>query len=468
MDERMMLFGPEDGLHFRLVWEHPAPNGTPAEATRGWLQAWLAGEPIWGKRPQGEEPGLLWTWIELVEHLAKAWPYLAWEECDPLGLMCDEPEPLRQVAEERWSATSTDIRDREELELYQYIETHDLSSALNGATVAPLWLRREGNNMLMTSRGRHLRAPLAEVLSTLGSLGNEVANRVRGMSSPRADAAVEAWDGREAETDRRAFAIATGMSADDLELPEISAWNTGLAESEYLAAARMSAGTLSPAQVRELLKLLRTVPQSWTRPIDELAANAKQALCGSGAASAYDQGYEVARWFRAHRGLRPEDRVEPEKILSDWGIEVEDVAIDCKQLDAVSVWGPGHGPAILVNRKGLHGRSLGKRATLAHEIAHILLDRADALPVAEVLGGRVSPFVEARARAFAAEFLAPRSAVGPRIAGAVDPAAAVGDLRREFGASAEIIAWQALNSRIGLGAATLAYLRTLLPNQGRR
>ena len=69
------------------------------------------------------------------------------------------------------------------------------------------------------------------------------------------------------------------------------------------------------------------------------------------------------------------------------------------------------------------------RATFAHEIAHLLLDRTTALPLAEVLGGRPVGNTEERARAFAAQLLLPKEEAGQALANAADPAHTVDQLQ---------------------------------------
>ena len=53
---------------------------------------------------------------------------------------------------------------------------------------------------------------------------------------------------------------------------------------------------------------------------------------------------------------------------------------------------------MLLNLDARYASSSGRRrATLAHEICHLLVDRGSALPLVEVLGGRTAEHVERRA-----------------------------------------------------------------------
>lgn len=92
----------------------------------------------------------------------------------------------------------------------------------------------------------------------------------------------------------------------------------------------------------------------------------------------------------------------------------------------------------------------GRRATLAHEIAHLLVDRSGSLPLAEVLGGARTPSrAESRAGAFAAELLLPRSIAAPKMINAEeDPEGQVRVLQRTYGVSKVVVAGQAYNGAL--------------------
>ena len=117
-------------------------------------------------------------------------------------------------------------------------------------------------------------------------------------------------------------------------------------------------------------------------------------------------------------------------------------------LDAIAAWGDRHGPAVLINTApgamALHEHR--RRTSLAHEICHLLLDRSGALPLVEVLGGRTPEMVEQRARAFAAEFLLPRSVAADAVRAGSDLEKVVVELSEKYCLSQELVAWQITNS----------------------
>ena len=106
-----------------------------------------------------------------------------------------------------------------------------------------------------------------------------------------------------------------------------------------------------------------------------------------------------------------------------------------------------------------------RRATLAHEICHLLVDSASSLPLVEVLGGRTAKHVEQRARAFAAELLLPREVAGQEFSHYEGDEARVARLlRARFGVSSELLAWQAKNSEYALAPQTRRFLSSLVGN----
>jgi Zn-dependent peptidase ImmA (M78 family) len=176
----------------------------------------------------------------------------------------------------------------------------------------------------------------------------------------------------------------------------------------------------------------------------------------------FEQGYRVAMWLRERLSISRAP-IDPTALLADWGVGLAHEELPTRLIDAVACWGPVHGPEVIVNSTGRHSSGLaGRRATLAHEIAHLLIDRHKFLPLAEVLGGRMPRATEARARAFAAELLLPRSVAGEALAISKDPESDVRRLCRRYSVSREIVAWQARNSMVPLRASVAAHLRRLV------
>lgn len=474
MDEPVILGDPAH-LQFELRWEvatMPAA-ATAADATRGTLRAHLAGRPVWGSNPE-RPSGFTWTWVELLEHLARHWAFILIEEGDPLGLGVP-PEQLRAKVEERWSAITEEQQAAEEELLWSYLQSHDLSSALAGAYPTSMWLTREGNSLRVACKNIVVSVPLHEGRTILSELGDAIAERLSGVAvDPRAGAAIAAWTARETIQPRQLVQIATGLEGDAIDsLTDVVAVTTlefddAFRPDEYLAVARMAGSALAPSELSNLFSIIRAQPEVWTGPLDRAAEGVAAVLTQVRDKPLYDQGRAAARWLREHLSISEQHRTDPEEILTRWNVPLVDIKLSSAQLDAVSVWGPRRGPAVILNRKGPHGRFNGRRATVAHEIGHLVMDRSDALPVAEVMGGRMSSRVEARARAFAAEFLVPERVAGQEVLEAAtmsELGEVVNRVAERYGASRELVAWQVYNALDRRPPPMVAtYLRSLVTN----
>jgi Zn-dependent peptidase ImmA (M78 family) len=211
----------------------------------------------------------------------------------------------------------------------------------------------------------------------------------------------------------------------------------------------MACNQLSPNELTRVFSRIRQIEQQRTPALDVLSEEAISFLDGLKTVfQSYDQGYELARWLREQPGIIVNDTtVNPEAIVRQWGVIVQELSVNEPNFEALAFWGPRHGPGVIVNSLGKRfDRPAALRSILAHEICHLLIDRSNALPLAEVLDGRVSSFLEQRARAFGAEFLLPQKYVVQKFQREDNIYDAMRDLSLRFGASFEIVAWQARNS----------------------
>lgn len=209
----------------------------------------------------------------------------------------------------------------------------------------------------------------------------------------------------------------------------------------------MSAGHLDFNTQRAVLQRILETPPSHCQELDDLSMCLKAAFDERG--PPFAQGYWIASWLRAKLGLVTEKPVDPMQLLIDWGVEVAAFDLGDGGLEAIATWGPRHGPVVL--HRPACDQSQGDaqsypltrlRATLAHEICHLLIDRDRALPVAEVLGGASPEYPEKRARAFAAELLLPRDSAAAAVREQRTLEEAVDTLRSRFQVSRELACWQ--------------------------
>ncbi|CAA7618408.1 putative DNA-binding protein [Magnetospirillum sp. LM-5] len=454
-----MIFGVPDGLHAELTWL-PCPDGAlPGVVSRTWgaLKLWVDAETcVWGSDGDPVE----WNWNDLLAFLADAWAALVFEEQRPFsGLDEIVLGNLRDQIEQRWTTfdNEADI-DQQDERLRAFECRHDLARALRGAEVPSLLLLRSGNQMIVGSGLREWRQPVDDVLSCLEGLAGHIRSRLATMAE--ASPLIAAWDSRKERCAQEGFRLASGLDearlkriwpAKNQNLPRPA--NTNL--PELAVAARMMDGVLKDSDIGRLLAELGKLHPTRTQGLD---THADLCRIHSGLLSESEpraQGERGAVWLRRHRQMADASRFDPAQFLTEHSVEIIERKLGTRKIDAVAVWGPSHGPAVIVNTEGQRSsQPAGRNFSLAHEIGHLLMDRRQGLPVAEVLIGkkwtRVDRRLETRANAFAAELLAPKAAVNRMFCECFSDHSVLetsldswmSRVAEHFQASYELIAWQ--------------------------
>lgn len=464
------MIGDPKHLAFEIAW-----TPEPADARGlGWgdFVVWFAGSPLWTSAAQGQP--VAWTWIDLVEHLARAWGHLLYEEVYPFGLTAADPEALRTHAKLASvpGKTATEVEDA----VHAFQHRHDLAAGLKGIDLPPIWLVREGTLMRIRAEKRDLWRPCDEVLATLTALVEAV--RARTVTpAARAKAAFERWDAREPHRELVLW-LQTGLSTEDLRrwAPQnvkdpLAWWGTTTPSAQrtssgrarrasgrqlsYLdmiraddtplrAVARLSQSLAESTRIA-VVRAISCVSSSPTPELDELAKAAVPVIDAFVDQVPHQQGYRLALWLRSKLAIAEDGQVNPETLLRRWGVIVQNLDRLEPSLDAVACWG-NRGPAVLINPGGQHAVSrAGRAATLAHEIGHLIMDSQRSLPLAEVFGGATPLHLEQRARAFAAELLLPREVAGLQVMRASSLEKAAATLRSSYGVSTEVVGWQIRN-----------------------
>ena len=373
-------FGDGDGLEIVVHWDDLAQARTSDERTAGRLRLSIWGTPIWSAGDDADE-GVWSTWIDLAEHLAGKWPRIEWEQGDPLGLNCD-PDRLLAEARKRWEIEERD-EVTEERAVWQFLQAHDLA-AVGGIQLPSVHLLRMGNLMrVFVAQNRSFPLPFAATIGVLTGFVDHVVDRVR-EADDRGRALAKRWSARTHLDEEVFLRLATGMDVASLRklagresLGEVFELTRERSDNELLAVARMAARTVSASDIQKVLRHVRQIerPRGGHAVLDALAVEARAELASVGTAVRHVQGFEVARWLRRTLG-NERGRVDPGRLLESWGISIQEINLEAGVLDAVCVWGGAHAPTILLNRNGRRaGRTKGRNATLAHEIAHLLVDR---------------------------------------------------------------------------------------------
>lgn len=444
-------------IELQITWCDPEP-GLDGVAL-GWGSAMLVinGAPVWFGEGTTPQP-LAWSWIELLEFLATKWAYLTTEQSYPMNLMPDEPRNLRKVFALNKPHLDSEV-DRYDEEIFRFEGRHDLSRALRGISVPSVFIVREGNDAWVTTDDVAARFPMAEVVHDLEAIGRSIAARLVGNPSRRAEDALKAWNERQSVKTGLLIRLVTGiaqdefqrgLSSDDLKFWELE--DAIGADSEIASAARMMKGGFGSAEDRfTIINAIRQLPKADTSRLDEYSSKLLRELREN--PEPYEEGYDLAGLVRSE--FQISDKAEPDRILEHFGVRTVPVVVS-RSVDAVGCWGPKHGPAIVINRQGKHASTpLGCRATLAHELCHLLVDRARSLPLAEVLGGKSPYRTERRANAFAAELLLPRWAAKEAFKKHRDVGPALDEVRAKYAVSKALAAAQLKNSNSGVYSAGL-------------
>lgn len=400
-----------------------------------------------------------WTWLDLLEWLAKHWSALLLEQSYPFNMSTLGMHTLMRDLEQRWEDMPEERIEDEEEQALQFLSRHDLVSAFKGIYFPSMYLLRLGNTLQvsLTETNVTYSLNLETAVQALEAIAEGIVEHVQAYAQQlgRAQAAIELWQARQQNFAQKRLVLSTGLSQQNLE--ELNAtcaefWEVNktnsLEETELMAAARMTSGKLTIAQQKNVFDLIRELPLQSTPALDQLSGELKQVFKEVGAL--YDQGYWVATWLRRRLNKALDQPVQPAEILKAWNVNLQDFKLENSGLDALACWGDKHGPAILINQveESSAAHKFGENSTLAHEICHLLLDRGDTLPVAEVLNGNSPEHLEKRARAFAAEFLLPRDTAAQIVQKTESLKESIEQLSNTYRVSEQLVSLQIKNSSI--------------------
>lgn len=140
----------------------------------------------------------------------------------------------------------------------------------------------------------------------------------------------------------------------------------------------------------------------------------------------WSQGYTLAEELHERLGGRfiEEHSVDIAGLVRHFGVTLRDCELTDPNTRGVSIAGPRHRPAIVVNRRNpMNQSSAGRRFTLAHELCHLLFDRDAGQQLAVASGPWAPRETEQRANAFAAMLLMPTRLVQRAVASLTVPLA---------------------------------------------
>ncbi len=124
----------------------------------------------------------------------------------------------------------------------------------------------------------------------------------------------------------------------------------------------------------------------------------------------WESGYRLARLVRERLGLAQFEKIAIELVLENLGVETHELSFESTEVLGACIGTPGFCPMVVLNTNCKDSSGLsGKRVTLAHELCHLLFDRAGMRSLARFEGGSADSdrLIEMRANAFAVELLVP-------------------------------------------------------------
>lgn len=423
---------------------------------------------------------------DLLSHLTEFWKPLLLRQTYPLGLNPARPSELTYQARRRWAEKPEEQAAAEDEILERFAECHDLSRCFAGYFDLPsLWLIRRGEQFIVEGPGGASTIPFAAACEGLSCIGDTIAKRLEGAAERWSDL-VTAWREREAGESLNLLRwstsldldVAASLAKEGLLRPPETLAEAANDNDELRLAARM-ASALPLDQIRNVLELVRAFPSVDAPALTELAKVTRAYFDADlSDLRPFEQGEGLAQFVRERLGIGRSQRVDIFALLERLGIVLRVQSVEPRDLDALAVSGPSHGPAILLNSAAvqlkpnealqMNGRA---RVTMAHEFCHFLVDAHHALSAVDVLGGLMPLIVEQRARAFGAAFLLPSQA-------AADVWQELGALRsrqglqrtldalcERFDVAYSVAAWKLEHGARITGADLEAMLWSLVPNR---
>lgn len=242
--------------------------------------------------------------------------------------------------------------------------------------------------------------------------------------------------------------LAQHLALDDTALSRIRGANANRQLAFRLKEYSSGGGTLSPAAVlslsgaswiarteARLADILGRGRQRWQSftPSDDVGDRYRPT---------WKVGYELARQARRSLGLREQDPIASMRDLVSQ-LDVVLVQAELPPSVAGATVAVDAQRAIVVNTKGANSNPWIRRATVAHELGHLLWDpserlnhlKVDQYGELDVDYSREADRIEARANAFAIAFLAPPDAVISTFGSFGDPRDGLRSVMESFGIS---------------------------------
>lgn len=426
-------------LEFEVDWVDQF-DGQPV-VTVGRFRVRVDGEQFWPTLADDSDlPAIEWYMDDLLAHLARHWARLLVEHSVSLPVQPLRPSELWFFANQRWQSQPEEVVTEEEEVILEFERVHDVSQAFAGIfDLSPLWLVRSNYHFILDNGNEAVQLSFDHVVYALNQLGSCIADRLSSCDAQKWSQLIAKWNARDSGDSGKLLSLATGLPykvANDLVRENLLTFDhdvlTAARESEVKVAARMVGQSLPLDSVKRVLRAVLDCGKVELGRLDEFAEIIQSEIRQYSDAAPHVQGEIAARRLRI---LVKEDqktyldvRAIAEKVIEIPLYELELPA----SVEAISCWGPSHGPAIILNENveilNLSKKAIvpRKRATISHELGHLLLDRGDLLVAVDKFADQQATPIEQRARAFAASLLLPTEEAASFWAKAGEPLDSVG------------------------------------------
>ncbi len=167
-------------------------------------------------------------------------------------------------------------------------------------------------------------------------------------------------------------------------------------------------GSISASDYDSILGMLKPSDRRSFERLRELARGLSSPI---DVREPWESGYHLARLVRERLGGDPSQYLDIESLVRALGVDIQEIDLPDAEIRGACIGGPAYAPLILLNRACPDASGLsGRRTTLAHELGHLLFDRAGLRSFARFEGGAAADndrLIEMRANAFAIELLVP-------------------------------------------------------------
>jgi Zn-dependent peptidase ImmA (M78 family) len=438
-----MIFGQRDlwAIEVDPLPGAPVEHDPAAAATWCSIRLWVESRNLTAyTRKQSSSPSraLHWPAAYLARWFVRSWSGF-WERAGwPLpGAIVDAEIACRKLDErlaELGPDAEDDLLDRRD----EFVASHSLLAAASGGLMPHIYLMREGPTVHVTwreptandsdvafhERQGHARLEAGVFLDAVVEFLQWCQKVVAGHD-PDLVTEIDQWLARidrpeAAEAVLRGYMRPWGVPASRCALHDIDP-RLGLPVSWRSAGARLDPSRFSAAvvfralapavnvdDVLVLLDRLRSYPSvpEASRKLDAL----RSRLVVPSSEPSYQQGYSLAEQLRMAWN-NPDAYVDIEAFLAEIGVKVDTADLSDVTIDGATVWGPEHGPVIVLNQLGVRQESWARRMILAHEFCHLLVDRQAAAELMVASTPWAPPELERRANAFAAELLLPKAGI---------------------------------------------------------